>query len=251
MAWIGAFIVGIFMGLLGSGGSILNIPILVYLVGEPEKAAIAESLAIVGLVALVASIPYARKKLVAWRAVWLFGAPGVLGAYLGAMLGDLVTAAVQLTLLAMIMLVAAYVMFRPPEPKNEDTPRAYWKIASDGMVVGIFTGFVGVGGGFLIVPALVLLGGLGMHEAVGTSLAIIAVNASVGFAKHHQILESQGLPIHWGLIGMFVGLGVAGSLAGSAVAPRIPRRSLQKLFSAMLVVIAVYVAARNLPHLLG
>lgn len=251
MAWIGAFIVGIFMGLLGSGGSILNIPILVYIVGEPEKAAIAESLAIVGLVAFVAFIPYALKKLVAWRAVLLFGIPGMAGAYLGAMLGELVPAAVQLTLLAVIMFAASYMMFHPPEAQDRGARRAYWKIASDGLLVGTFTGFVGVGGGFLIVPALVLLGGLGMHEAVGTSLAIIAVNASVGFAKHHQILQNAGLPVHWKLIGMFVGLGVAGSLAGSFVAHRIPRRSLRKLFGTMLIVIAVYMAARNLPQLLS
>ena len=250
MAWIGAFIVGIFMGLLGSGGSILNIPILIYVVGESEKGAIAESLAIVGLIALVASIPYARKKLVAWRSVVLFGVPGMIGAYLGAMLGEFVPAAAQLTLLAVIMLFAALMMFRPPVADEHSGQRAYWKIASDGMLVGLFTGLVGVGGGFLIVPTLVLLGGLGMHEAIGTSLVVIALKSAVGYVKHHEVLETLNIPIHWDVITLFVVLGIGGSFAGSSIAHRIPQRTLQLIFGTMLVLIGTYMVAKNLPDLL-
>ncbi len=237
------------MGLLGSGGSILNIPILIYVVGESEKAAIAESLAIVGLIAFVASIPYARKKLIAWRAVLLFGVPGMLGAYFGALLGEFVPAAAQLTLLAAIMLLAAFVMFRPPEAGEQREARAYWKIASDGMLVGLFTGLVGVGGGFLIVPTLVLLGGLSMHEAIGTSLVVIALKSSVAYAKHHDVLNTLNVPVDWDLIVIFVALGIVGSFAGSSVAHRIPHRSLQKIFGTMLVVIGAYMTVKNLPAL--
>jgi hypothetical protein len=250
MAWAGAFIVGIFIGLLGSGGSILNIPILIYLVGENEKAAIAESLAIVGIVALVASIPYAQRKLVSWRAVWLFGAPGMLGAYLGALFGEFVPAAAQLTLLALLMLVAAYMMFFPPAIAEPAAPRANWKIVSDGLLVGLFTGLVGVGGGFLIVPALVLLGGLGMREAVGTSLVVITLKSAVGYAKHHLVLENLNISVDWGLITIFVTLGIVGSFAGSALAHRIRQRSLQKVFGTMLVLIGLFLTAKNLPALL-
>lgn len=250
MAWIGAFVVGIFMGLLGSGGSILNIPILIYLVGESEKTAIAESLAIVGLIAFVASIPYARKKLVAWRFVVLFGAPGMVGAYLGALLGEHVHAALQLTLLAVIMLVAAYLMFYPPTSSKPGIRRADWKIAVDGFLVGSITGLAGVGGGFLIVPTLVLLGGLVMRKAVGTGLTIIALNACVGFVTHHGILTLTDARVHWGLIGIFTSLGIAGSFAGSAVSHRIPQRALQKIFGTMLVLIGLFMIAKNLPVLL-
>ena len=251
MAWIGAFVVGICMGLFGSGGSILNIPILIYVVGEEEKTAIAESLAIVGLVALVAAFPYARKRLVVWRSVVLFGGPGMVGAYLGAALAEFVPAAAQLTLLAMIMLLAAFMMLRPPKLQGNGTPRAYWKIASDGLLVGIFTGLVGVGGGFLIVPTLVLLGGLTMHEAVGTSLMVIALKSFSGYVKYHDVLQTLGFTIHWDLIWIFTALGIAGSFAGSFVAHRIPQRTLQWMFALALVLLAVYMAGRNLPVLLA
>ena len=251
MAWIGAFVVGICMGLFGSGGSILNIPILIYLVGETEKTAIAESVAIVGLVAVVASVPYARRKLVAWRSVVLFGGPGMIGAYLGAALAEFVPAAAQLTLLAAIMLLAAFMMFRPPALQDGEAPRAYWKIASDGLLVGVFTGLVGVGGGFLIVPTLVLLGGLAMHEAVGTSLVVIALKSLTGFVKYHDVMGNLGLSINWSLIWIFAGLGIAGSFAGSFVAHRIHHSVLQKMFAVVLIFLSIYMMARNLPALIG
>ena len=165
MAWLGALVVGLSLGLLGSGGSILTVPVLIFLVGEPEKVAIAESLAIVGGIALVGSLPFAVRKLIDWRSVAFFGVPGMAGAYLGALLSRYVSGGFQLALFALIMLVAAFFMFRPPAvPRSAAAaPRRPWKIGLDGLVVGVLTGFVGVGGGFLIVPALVLLGGLSMH----------------------------------------------------------------------------------------
>jgi len=250
MAWLAAFIVGACVGLLGSGGSILNIPVLIYIVGESEKSAIAESLVIVGIIAVFAAIPYARKGLIVWRSAALFGGPGMIGAYLGASLAEFVPASVQLLLLAVIMLVAAFFMFQPPV-NGVAAPRAYWKIASDGLMVGILTGLVGVGGGFLIVPTLVLLGGLTMRQAVGTSLVIIALKSLAGFIKYRDVLAKLGLSVDWSLVVLFAGLGAVGSLAGGLVAHRIPQARLRKMFALALLAIGAYMTLQNLPSLLA
>lgn len=247
MAWLAAFIVGVSVGLLGSGGSILNIPILVYVVGEPEKAAIAESLVIVGVIATFAAVPYARKKLIVWRSVVLFGLPGMLGAYLGAALAEFVPAQAQLALLSVIMLVAAFFMFQPPAANDTGAPRAYWKIASDGLMVGILTGLVGVGGGFLIVPTLALLGGLAMHEAIGTSLVIIALKSLSGYVKYHEVLAKLDQRVNWELVALFIALGVIGSFLGGLFAHRIPQIQLRRIFAVALVAVGAYVAVRNIP----
>ncbi|MEO1086681.1 MAG: sulfite exporter TauE/SafE family protein, partial [Acidobacteriota bacterium] len=171
LAWIGALAIGLSLGALGSGGSILTVPVLVYLVGQDEKTAIAGSLFIVGAIATAGGAQFAVRRLVSWRSVVLFGLPGMAGTLAGAWLGGLVSGTVQLGVFAMVMLLAAGLMFRPPVGDTaESAPRAGGRVALDGLAVGVLTGFVGVGGGFLIVPALVLLGGLSMHLAVGTSL---------------------------------------------------------------------------------
>ncbi|AEB11115.1 sulfite exporter TauE/SafE family protein [Marinithermus hydrothermalis] len=251
LAWIGAVLIGLSLGLLGSGGSILTVPILVYLVGEPEKLAIAESLAIVGLISLAAALPYARKGLVDFRNVLWFGVPGMAGTYLGAFLSQFVSGALQLALFAFVMLLAARSMARPP--RLEATPRAprpYWKIALDGLGVGVLTGLVGVGGGFLIVPALVLLGGLPMHQAIGTSLVVIALKSAAGFYKYALLLPAQGYAMHWELIGLFSLLGFAGSLLGGRLALRVPQASLRRGFAGFLVAMGALILVRNLPDLL-
>jgi uncharacterized protein len=154
-AWIGALVIGLTLGLLGSGGSILTVPVLVYLVGVPDKAAIADSLAIVGLIAAVAAVPYALQRSIHWRSVLYFGVPGIAGTYFGAALSAFVSGTFQLMLFALVMLVAAVLMFRGASTvPNAEAPRqAAWKIALEGLAVGVLTGLVGVGGGFLIVPA--------------------------------------------------------------------------------------------------
>lgn len=249
-SWLGAFVVGLVIGVLGSGGSILNIPILIFVAGQPEKAAIAESLAIVGLVAFMAAIPYARKKLVAWRTVILFGAPGMLGAFFGAALAEFVPSAIQLTLLASVMFLVAAMMFRPSEWTGSGSTRAPWKIASDGLLVGTFTGLVGVGGGFLIVPTLVLLGGLSMHEAIGTSLVIIALNAPVAFFKHLAVLETLNLTIDYHVITLFTLFGIVGSVVGGSVAHQLPQNHLRRIFSVLLALLGVYMIYNYLPNVI-
>ena len=249
MAWIGALSIGLSLGLLGSGGSILTVPVLVFVVGEVEKVAIAESLAIVGAIAFAGCLPYARRGLVHWRSVLLFGVPGMVGAFLGAAASAYLSGTTQLVLFGFIMLAAAFLMLRPPrgdEVLDDTEARVAWKIASDGLIVGAVTGLVGVGGGFLIVPALVLLGGLEIHVAVGTSLTIIALKSLTGFVKYLDVLADLGLAVDWRLIGIFVLVGTVGSVIGNLLASRTPQARLRQAFAVFLVVMGAFVLYTNL-----
>ena len=252
MAWPGAIAIGVSLGLLGSGGSILTVPVLVYLVGQDEKVAIAGSLFIVGSIALAGSLPVLRAGLITWRSVPIFGLPGMAGTYAGAAIAAYVSGLMQLALFAVVMLLASYLMLRPI--KLTDTahaPRALWKIAGDGLVVGIITGLVGVGGGFLIVPALVLLGGLSMHQAVATSLVVIALKSYSGFWKYLDVLSEQDLRLDWPVLALVTVLGIAGSIVGSRLARRVHQDRLKRWFGYFLIVMGIYILARSLPGALG
>ncbi|MEM8960150.1 MAG: sulfite exporter TauE/SafE family protein [Acidobacteriota bacterium] len=253
LAWIGAVAIGLSLGLLGSGGSILTVPVLVYLVGQDEKVAIAGSLAIVGGIALIGGIDHALRRLVVWRSVLLFGVPGMLGTYGGAWLAKWVSGTFQLAVFAGVMLLAAVLMLRSPlRHLDESRPtRAPWKIAIDGLVVGVLTGFVGVGGGFLIVPALVLLGGLSMHHAIGTSLMIIALKSYTGFFKYLEVLAELDLQLDWPLIGIFIALGAGGTYVGRSLGKRLPQQRLKQIFAVFLIVIGVLILWQSLPEMLG
>ena len=174
LALAGAVLIGLTLGLLGSGGSILAVPVLLYLVHMPDKLAIASSLGIVGGISVVGAAPYARNRLVVWRSVLLFGFPAMAGTWSGAWVAQYLSGAVQLLIFATVMLTAAVLMLRS-RPIVTGTPatRAAWKIMLDGVCTGVLTGTVGVGGGFIIVPALVILGGLGMRAAVGDRKSVV------------------------------------------------------------------------------
>jgi uncharacterized membrane protein YfcA len=247
-AWLGAMAIGVSLGLLGSGGSILTVPVLVYLVGQDEKLAIAGSLAIVGSIALAASLPYLKKKQIDWRIVVLFGIPGMVGTYMGAWLATWVSGLVQLALFAVVMLIASWQMLKPASMDDRPhEPRKVWKIGLDGLLVGVLTGLVGVGGGFLIVPALVLLGGLSMHRAVATSLIIIALKSFTGFWKYLDVLDQQGLVLDWNVIAVVTALGVVGSFAGSRIAGLVDQEKLKKVFGLFLIIMGIYILVRTLP----
>lgn len=252
---VSSLVVGLALGLLGSGGSILSVPALIYLAGEVDKVAVAESLAIVGAIASVAAIPYARRRLVSWRTVGFFGVPGMAGAYAGAALSRFVPGAMQLALFSLVMLAAAFAMSRSPDPdalgSNAPAAHATWLVVLEGGVVGAITGLVGVGGGFLIVPALVLFGGLAMRQAVGTSLAIVAFKSAVGFAKYVEVLASLNLSIDWHLVGLFTTVGIFGSFVGSRFSERLPQQRLKQIFAVLLVVMGVFMLAKNVPLLLA
>lgn len=254
-AWLGAVAVGLSLGLLGSGGAILTVPILVYLVGHAEKTAIAESLAIVGAIALVGVLRAAAQRRIDWTSAVLLAVPGVAGTWLGAHVAQWVPGAVQLLLLAGLMVTASALMFRKPragdapacaiEPGGRAPACGTAIIAAQGVGLGFATGLVGVGGGFLIVPVLVLLRRLPMPTAIGTSLAIITVNSATGLAKY---AGGEGLALDWRIVGLFIGLGVAGSLVGNILAGRIYQDTLRRVFAVFLVVMAGYIGWRQAPR---
>lgn len=251
LAWLGAISIGLALGLLGSGGSILTVPVLVYLIGQDEKTAIAGSLFIVGAIAAAGGAQFAARLMVSWRSVLLFGLPGMAGTLAGAWLGGLVSGSVQLMAFAVVMLLASGLMLRPPaaDPVNPAV-RVAWKVVLDGLVVGILTGFVGVGGGFLIVPALVLLGGLSMHLAVGTSLVIIALKSLTGFVKYLGILEGLGLALDWKILLMVAGIGIVGSFGGRSIGRRVPQARLRRVFAVFLVVLGLLILWQTVPEVL-
>jgi uncharacterized membrane protein YfcA len=251
LGWLGAALVGLALGLLGSGGSTLTVPILVYVVGLEEKTAIASSLVIVGCVALAGGLLAAAQRRIDGRSVLWFGLPGMAGTAAGAELARHVPGALQLAVFALFMLGAAALMWRGGVAAPEAPRRSAAKLALDGLGVGAATGFVGIGGGFLIVPALVVVGGLPMSLAVGTSLILIAMNAFVGFWRHLPTLAALGLTLDRGLLAAFVAVGAATSLLGNHYGARLPQRSLRRIFAVALVALGLFVLARSIDRLLG
>jgi uncharacterized membrane protein YfcA len=249
-ALLGAVAIGLSLGLLGSGGSILTVPVLHYLLHQPEQTAIGGSLLVVGLIAAAACLPYALARQVDWRNVLWFGLPGMLGAWLGASLARWVPGAAQLALFSVVMLVAAWRMLRSAPVATADHRPHPFAIIAGGAAVGALSGLVGVGGGFLIVPALVLLAGVPMTSAVGTSLAVIAMNSFTGFGKYLQVLEAKGVALDWRTLLLIAAIGVVGSLAGNRLGRRLPQSSLRRLFGIFLVVMGLFVAADAGPRLM-
>jgi uncharacterized membrane protein YfcA len=250
LAWMGALLIGISLGLLGSGGSILTVPVLTYLVGQEPKVAIAGSLLIVGIISLFSAIPYAKAGQVRWHTAVVFGIPGMLGAVAGAWSAKFVSDALQMVIFAVIMVSAAYFMFKPAKLSDEEhEERPLYKIAIDGFVVGAVTGLVGVGGGFMIIPALVLLGGLPMHLAVGTSLVIIAAKSFAGFAEYLHVLNELNLQIDWFIIAVFSAIGVVGGWLGHKIGKRVDQMTLRKIFAVFLVLMGLFIFYKNLPGL--
>lgn len=257
-AWLGAAAVGISLGLLGSGGAILTVPILVYLVGHGEKSAIAESLAIVGGIAVFGVLRAAMQRRIDWRSALLLALPGIAGTAIGAHVARWIAGSVQLLLLAGMMLTAAALMFRKPRASGEDAgPACAIRpgggvpacgsaiIAAQGVALGFATGLVGVGGGFLIVPVLVLLRRLPMQTAIGTSLTIIMANSATGFLKY---AGDDSIAIDWRLVVIFISLGAVGSLVGNVLAGRIYQETLRRVFAVFLVVMSAYIGWRQAPR---
>lgn len=257
LALIGAALIGITLGLLGSGGSILTVPILVYLLGKDGKIAITESLAIVGGIAAFGVIPHARKKLVQWKVAAFFGVPGILGASAGSIIGSYLPGAVQLILFAAVMLTASWFMLRksrkdlPQQESENRSSQALWIVMLEGIAVGTMTGIVGVGGGFLIVPSLVLLAGLPMHHAIATSLVVIVANSWAAFTRYQFDVADAGLSIDWATIALFIAVGAVGTFVGKAVGGRIDQRALKRLFAVFLIVMGLVMIARESVRLLS
>jgi uncharacterized membrane protein YfcA len=247
-----AALIGIALGLLGGGGAILAVPIFNYVLGFGAKEAIASSLAVVGVTSLSGVASHWREGNVKLRIALAFGLPAAAGAFFGAkVLAGLLSGATQLALFGVVMLVSAFFMFRDnnnsgkDEEKESDggdsgTRNTFVLLVAVGVGVGILTGLVGVGGGFLIVPALVLLGNVEMKQAVGTSLVVIAANSFSGFLGYLGTVEFQ-----WGLMALFSVLAVVGSFAGGYLTRFVPQRVLRKSFAVFLVLMGIFILYEN------
>lgn len=232
--------IGLSLGLIGSGGSIITVPMLVYVLGVPPHRAIGMSLAVVGATALVSVFFHHRNRSVAWRTGAVFAAGGIVSSYGASKLTRLVSPPVLMLLFAALMFVVATVMLaRPRRPEGHHVPSLPRELAA-GFGVGALTGFLGVGGGFLIVPALVVFGGLGMKEAVGTSLFVIAVNCAAGLVGH-----ATGGGFDLKLTAMVTAMAFGGAVLGSHLAHRVHHASLRRIFAWFVVVVALYLVARN------
>lgn len=245
-------LVGFSLGLVGGGGSILTVPLLAYVIGQSVSVAIGTSLAIVGLNALAGFLGYWRQRRVHLQTGLIFGAAGTVGAFLGAWLGHFLPAREMLFLFSVLMIVAAIAMLcragRKPSIEAVDASEEQYAVQDWGKVllagagVGVLTGLFGVGGGFLIVPALVIVLGIPMRLAVGTSLLIIAINSIAGLIAH---LQFGGISVL--TTTLFVGGGLVGTVAGTALAGRVPETRLQQIFACGVVVVAVYLAFKAHP----
>lgn len=241
--------VGFTLGLLGGGGSVLLVPLLVYAAGVEPKAAIPLSLFVVGTTSLVSLVPHARSSRVRWRTGLVFGASSMSGAYLAGSFARSIPGWVLLSLFALLMLgTAGALTFTERGPARiERLPRCrFGKILLEGFAVGALTGLVGAGGGFLVVPALSLLGKLPMPAAVGTSLLVILLNSFAGLIGHlaHQTVD-------WLLGASVSAASVLGSLVGARLAGRLPEATLRKAFAGFVTAIALVMLTHELGGVLA
>lgn len=258
-------IVGFSLGLTGGGGAIFAVPLLVYALDVPAREAVGVSLLTVGSTSLVGFMQRAWRGMVEFPTGLLFAIAGMLGAPLGARLADRIPEAVLLSLFALLMLMIAVRMWtkardatarlpimmddnagptchRDPEGKLRITSRCAMLLLIVGLGVGILSGMFGVGGGFMIVPALVIFSGLGMQRAIGTSLLVMTLISASGTASH----LSAGKDLSLATAGVFTAGSIGGLFAGSALAQRLAGPILQKAFATAIVVVALYVISRTL-----
>lgn len=228
------FAIGLALGLTGGGGSIVTLPVLVYLVGESVHSAIATSLAIVSAIAAHGS--FTQRKVVRWRMGAILGVCGLLGAIPGSFVSHAVPDNVLLLLFAATMLVAAVAMMR----NRRDTPKtgkaaAPAIVVASGFGLGFLTGFLGVGGGFLIVPILVFVLGLSMRDAIATSLFVIALNSASSLGAHAFVAS-----IDWAVVALFVVGGIAGNVIGLEIGKRLAQRQLKVVFALFVMFVGLF-----------
>lgn len=236
--------VGFVLGLLGGGGSILSVPIFAYIMHWPTKQAIASSLLVVGTMSLYAAVFYARRGLGSIKIILNFGLSSMMGAYGGAWLARYIDAQYQMILFATVMLSAAIFMLRKGS-QTEATelqlePKTMIFLSIVGLGVGLLTGIVGVGGGFLIVPTLILIAKVPVRHAVACSLWIMALNALSGFAAYAQVLT---LP--YGELTLFIGMGILGTSMGARFAANVSPTQIRRIFAYFLFLIAFWILYQN------
>lgn len=245
------FVIGLSLGALGGGGSILAIPALVYGAGQGAKPASATSLILVAITSAIGLLPHWRAGRVRWGAGLLFGLAGSGAALLGGWMASGVNGDLLLLLFSGVMVAAAVMMWRRARPGSTHVATTgsvvitvdagtVVKVLVAGSVVGMLTGFFGVGGGFVIVPMLVLALGFSMPEAVGTSLVVIIINSMVALTTR---LKAGN--VEWKVVVPFVVASLLGVLVGSHLAGKRDAKALQRWFVGLLVIVAVYTAVRS------
>jgi uncharacterized membrane protein YfcA len=255
--YLGAVLMGISLGLIGGGGSILTVPILVYLFGVSAELSTAYSLFIVGLTSLFGSFSHMRMGNIHWRTAIVFGIPSIISVYLtrhylvpaipNPVFGELSKDLAILIFFALIMVAASYSMIRKGKPKAAGEVEAevsfnYPMILGEGLIVGMVTGLVGAGGGFLIIPALVLLAKLPMKQAVGTSLIIIASKSLLGFLGD----LGRGSEIDWTFMLTFSAIAVVGIFSGAALSKKISGDKLKPAFGWFVLIMGIYIIVNSL-----
>jgi len=234
-------LIGVSLGFFGGGGSILTVPLFVYVFALEPKVAIASSLVVVGIASMAAMVQHWRAGNVELRTGLVFGAAGMCGAYLGGRAGQFVDGALLMLLFASMMALTAFAMWRGRRaPPRRGARRAPARLVAQGLAVGLFTGLIGAGGGFLIVPALALWAGLAMPAAVGTSLLVIVMNSAAGFAGYaeHVAVEAR-------LVAAVSACAIAGSVAGAAFARRTDPARLRRGFAGFVLAMAAVILARE------
>lgn len=257
LGYISASLIGISLGLIGGGGSILTVPVLVYLVGMNPVAATAYSLFIVGFSSLIGAGKYTTKKLVSYKTAIVFGLPSLIAVFLTRKyvvpaipdeiftLGDFVfTKDIALMVLFALLMIAASVSMirgrKEVEQETEEQKFNYPLIILEGLVVGGLTGLVGAGGGFLIIPALVVLSKLPMKMAIGTSLLIIAIKSMIGFLG-----DVSNMEIDWVFLGIFSAISVVGIFIGSYLSNYISGAKLKPAFGWFVLVMGIYIITKE------
>lgn len=262
LGFIASFVMGIILGLMGGGGSILTVPIMVYLFGFSPTVATGNSLFVVGMTALIGSVLYIRKGDVDFKTGLSFAVPSVIGVNVSRGLiipnipriivsfnGFALTKEILIMVtFAALMVAASYSMIKKKSERKPMKAHPLMRvalIAFEGLVVGLIAGFVGAGGGFLIIPALVLLAGLSMRVAIGTSLMIIALQSLLGFAGD----IARGASVDWPQLGTIATIAVLGIIAGSTVAHKIKEQQLKTAFGWFVLIMGFTILVEQFRHL--
>jgi uncharacterized protein len=243
MPWLGlalAALVGVALGFFGGGGSILTVPLLVYGFGMDVRHAIPTSLLVVGVASLVGAAQHARQRNVDLRTALVFGSAGMTGAYSGGRAAALFDPALLLLLFAGMMVLTSLALWRGRRPTRSPSGRSSVRLVLQGAAVGLFTGLVGAGGGFLITPALVLWAGLPLPTAVGTSLLVITMQSIAGFLGHQSHAGAE-----WRVAGLVAAAAIAGVFPGAWLAPRVAPAKLRRAFAAFVMALAAVILARE------
>lgn len=250
LALVCSIVIGLLLGLLGGGGSLLTVPMLVYLLGVEPKAAIAASFVVVSASSLLALVPHALARNVCWKSGALFGLTGMAGAFAGGRFASFFPADGLMVLFGLIALWSGLAMLSareasggaPVDGLDGACPARVpvFKVLYDGLFVGVLTGLLGVGGGFLILPALVGFVGLSMAGAVGTSLLIIAMNAAAGLWGYAGHVHVDAMLVTW-----VTGGAVLGSLAGGWLSLRVGTMRLKRLFGCLVAAVGSFILWRH------